>query len=175
MRCGSGLQPVTRRVWTLRGVEIPAPVDPHDQWGYPSGALEVCGDGAAFFHTDGVSQEATGGCFDQLAASDPEGFHLVIADGAGFHLPEGHERLPASGRVVTLPPSSPELNPIERLWDIVKDRICNRVWTHLHELTTASNVVLRESWSTPKLVRALFGHGWPLNQANSSSQSVLAS
>jgi DDE superfamily endonuclease len=169
-----GLQPVTRRVWTLRGVEVTAPVDPRYQWGYTYGALEVCGERAEFFHTDGVSQEATGCFFDQLAASDPGGFHLVIQDGAGFHLGEGHERLPANVRVVTLPPYSPELNPIERLWDIVKDRICNRVWTDLDELTTAINAVLREYWTTPSLVRSLIGQGWLLDQANSSTPNVLA-
>ena len=169
-----GLQPVTRRVWTLRGVEVTAPVDPRDPWGYTDGAMEVCGDGAEFLHTDGVSQEATGGFFDPLAASDPAGFHLVIQDGAGFHLPAGHARLPASVRVVTLPPSSPELNPMERRWDIVKDRICNRVWADLEELTTAINVVLQEYWTTPKWVRSLVGQGWRLDQANSSTPSVLA-
>ena len=169
-----GLQPVTRRVWTLRGVEVAAPVDPHYQWGCTCGAMEVCGDGAGFLHTGGVSQEAAGCFFDQLAASDPAGFHLVIQDGAGFHLPEGRERLPASVRVITLPPCSPELNPIERLWDIVKDRICNRVRADLDELTTALNVVLREYWSTPGLVRSLAGKGWLPDQANSSSRNVLA-
>ena len=77
-------------------------------------------------------------------------------------------------RVLTLPPYSPELNPIERLWDIVKDRICNRVWADLEELTTAINVVRREYWSTPKLVRSLVGQGWLLDQANASTPSVLA-
>jgi hypothetical protein len=43
-----GLQPVTRRVWTLRGEEIVVPVEPRDQWGYTCGALEVCGEGAEF-------------------------------------------------------------------------------------------------------------------------------
>ena len=169
-----GLQPVTRRVWTLRGVEVTAPVHPRYQWGYTYGALEVCGDGAEFFHTDGVGQEATGCFLDQLAASDPGAVHIVIQDGAGFHLDEEHERLPDNVRVITLPAYSPELNPIEKLWDIIKDRICNRVWEDLEELTTAINVVLREYWTTPKLVRSLIGQGWLHTQANSSSPRVLA-
>ena len=43
-----GLQPVTRRVWTRRGVEVVLPVEPRYQWGYTYGALEICGDGAEF-------------------------------------------------------------------------------------------------------------------------------
>lgn len=169
-----GLQPVTRRVWTLRGTEVSTPVDPHYRWGYTYGALEVCGDGAEFLHTDGVSQEASGCFLDQLAAMDPNACHIVIQDGAGFHLGESHPRLPANVGVVTLPAYSPELNPIERLWDIIKDRVCNRAWEDLGELTTAINVVLREYWETPNLVRSLIGQGWLLDQANASSPSVLA-
>jgi transposase len=169
-----GLQPVTRRVWTLRGVEVSAPVNPRYRWGYTFGALEVCGDGAEFFHTDGVSQEATGCFLDQLAASDPQAIHIVIQEGAGFHLGENHERLPANVREVTLPAYSPELNPIERLWGIIKDRICNRIWEDLQELTAAINGVLREYWKRPKLVRSLIGQGWLHTQANASSPNVLA-
>ena len=39
-----GLQPVTRRVWALRGIRAVAPVHPRYQWGYVFGALQVGGD-----------------------------------------------------------------------------------------------------------------------------------
>ena len=86
----------------------------------------------------------------------------------------GAAQLPANVRMITLPPYSPELNPVERLWDVIKDRICNRAWEDLEELTGAISVVLAESWSTPRKVRSLIGEGWLLDTANASSQSVLA-
>ena len=49
----------------------------------------------------------------------------MIGDGAGFHHREGQdgvESFAANIHVLTLPPYSPELNPIEKLWDIVKDK-----------------------------------------------------
>jgi transposase len=39
----------------------------------------------------------------------------MIRDGAGFHLRDGDERLPANLRIVTLPAYRPELNPVEGL------------------------------------------------------------
>ena len=131
------------------------------------------GDGAEFLHTDGVSQEATAAFYSQLATGDPEAIHIVIADGAGFHLPEGHELLPPNVRILTLPAYSPELNPIERLWDIIKDRICNRVWADLQSLREAINTVLHEYWANPKLVRSLVGEGLLSRETNTSSRSVL--
>jgi hypothetical protein len=124
-------------------------------------------------HTDGVSQEATAVFSEQLGAGDPEAIHIIIADGAGFHLPEGHELLPENVRIITLPAYSPELNPIEKLWDIIKDRICNRVWADLETLPEAINTVLREDWAHPKLVRSLIGEGLVSREANISSRSVL--
>lgn len=169
-----GLQPVTRRVWTRRGVEVVVPVEGRYQWGYTYGALEICGDGTEFLHTDGVSLEASRCFLEQVGRSAPEAMHIVIQDGAGFHPQEGAKELPANVRVITLPPSSPELNPVERLWDVIKDRICNRAWEDLETLTAAINEVLAEYWSTPRKVRSLIGEGWLLATANASYQSVLA-
>jgi transposase len=169
-----GLQPVTRRVWTRRGVEVVLPVEPRYQWGYTYGALEVCGDGAQFLHTDGVSLEASRCFLEQVGRSAPEAMHIVIWDGAGFHQDEGAQELPANVRVIHLPPYSPELNPVERLWDVVKDHICNRVWNDLEELMTAINKVLAEYWTTPAKVRTLIGDGWLLDVVNASYPSVLA-
>ena len=169
-----GLQPVTRRVWARRGVEVVLPVEPRPQWGYTSGALEVCGDGAEFLHTDGVSLEASRCFLEQVGGSAPEAMHLVIQDGAGFHQAEGSPQLPANVRVIRLPPYSPELNPVERLWDVGKDRICNQGWQDLDELIAAINGVLTEYWTSPAKVRTLIGDGWLLDTANASYPSVLA-
>jgi|SRR5882724_1089998 len=169
-----GLQPVTRRVWARRGVAVVLAVEPRSQWGYTYGALEVCGDGAEFLHTDGVSLEASRCFLEQIGRSAPEAMHIVIQDGAGFHQAEGAAELPANVRVIRLPPYRPELNPVERLWDVVKDRICHQVWEDLDALMSAINGVLAEYWRTPARVRALIGNGWLLETANASQPSVLA-
>lgn len=169
-----GLQPVTRRVWTRRGVEVVVPVEPRYQWGYTYGALEICGAGAEFLHTDGVSLAASRCFLEQIGRSAPEAMHLVIQDGAGFHHRPGSPELPANVRVITLPPYSPELNPVERLWDVVKDQICNRTCDQLEQLVAAIDAVLAEYWTTAAKVRSLIGQGWLLGEANASSANVLA-
>ncbi len=169
-----GLQPVTRRVWARRGVEVVAPVEPRYQWGYTYGALAIFGGGTEFLHVDGVSKEASLCFLEQIAASAPQAMHIVIQDGAGFHPRQGAPQLPANVRVITLPPYSPELNPVERLWDVVKDRICNRSWENLEALMEAINEVLAEYWSTPSKVKSLIGNGWLLQTANTSYPNVLA-
>lgn len=43
-----------------------------------------------------------------------------------------------------LPAYSPELNPMEKLWDIVKDKICSYCWETLEELEREMTKVLKE-------------------------------
>jgi transposase len=89
--------------------------------------------------------------------------------------PAGRPRFAASpsARHHTLPAYSPELNPIEKLWDIIKDRICNRIWADLEKLQAAINAVLKDYWDHPQKVRSLVGHGAVHAQTNVSSRSVL--
>ncbi|MBV9491239.1 MAG: IS630 family transposase, partial [Verrucomicrobia bacterium] len=108
-----GLQPVTRRVWALRGQRVVVPVRPGYQWGYVFGALQVGGCGqAAFLYCPSVTRHTSRLFLRQLAAREPEAIHVVLWDGAGFHPEDGAPRLPANVRLVTLPPYSPQLNPI---------------------------------------------------------------
>lgn len=168
-----GLQPVTRRVWSLRGEKPVAPNNPRCQWGYAYGALEVGGESAAeFIHAPTVDLPTSLAFLKELSASDPDSRHVVIWDGAGFHQHEGDKTLPANISLIKLPAYSPELNPIEKLWDIVKDRICNQRWKNLDALQTAITGVLKEYWTKSELVRSLVGDGWMALQVNSSNPAV---
>ena len=51
-----------------------------------------------------------------MAPRYPEERLLMILDGAGWHR-ESCLNIPASMRLVSLPPYSPELNPVEHIWD----------------------------------------------------------
>lgn len=168
-----GLKPVTRRVWTLRGREAVVPVKPAYEYGYTYGALEVCGKGdAVFMHSPTVCKDASLQFLLEVSASDPAAHHIVIWDGAGFHQRAGDPELPENLTLITLPAYSPELNPIERLWDIVKDGICNRVFAGIDEAQAAVDETLRPFWETPAKVWSLVADAWLTLQVNDSNPSV---
>ncbi len=171
---GYGLQPITRRVWSLRGTRVVVPVEPRYEWGYCCGALEVQGEGAEFFYTPTVNMGCSALFFSQIAASDSEAIHVMIWDGAGFHQQDRATEVPANVRLLKLPAYSPELNPIEKLWDIAKDAICNRAFGTIEDLETVLTDVFAQYWSDAKRVHDLIGaKGWLVAQANVSSPSVL--
>ena len=49
----------------------------------------------------------------------PRDYCAIFLDGAGWHI-AGTLRIPAHMRLVFLPPYSPELNPVEPLWDHIR-------------------------------------------------------
>lgn len=65
---------------------------------------------------------------EQIAARDPRSIHVVIYDGAGFYRRDGAADVPDNVRTVVLPAYSPELNPVEKLWVVVRGGICNQVF-----------------------------------------------
>jgi len=130
--------------------------------------------GAEFLYSPTVNLECSALFLQQLAQSDPEAVHVVIWDGAGFHQKDHNPQLPANVRLVQLPAYSPELNPIEKLWDIAKDAICNRIFATLDQLEEALTPVPAEFWREPHRVYNLIGtNGWLLAQTNTTSPSVL--
>jgi len=105
--------------------------------------------------------------------SNPAAVHVLIRGGVGFHLPDGHDDLTDNVRIVTLPPYSPELNPVEGLWDQLKDGLCNRMFASLTE-QRESIVSWLQTWrSHPRRVRSLI-QDWLLVQANASSATIIA-
>ena len=87
-----------------------------------------------FLLTETMDQAHSVAFYRTIRRGDPAALRVLIQDGAGFHLRDGAPGLPDNVRVVTLPAYSPELNPIEGLWDQIKDRLCNWVFDTLPEL-----------------------------------------
>lgn len=170
----SGLHTVARRVWGLSGVRPVVTVQQKYEWQYVYGALEVGGNNAAHcWYAPTVDLEHNKGFLAELATSDPTSIHVIIYDGAGFHHRDGHPDLPPNLRIINLPPYSPELNPVEKLWDILRDAICNRIFSTIEELQVALTAKLRTYWEDAGNVRRLLGNGWLLAQANDIGLSVL--
>jgi transposase len=58
--------------------------------------------------------------------------------------------------LLPLPPYSPELNPIERLWRALKDHLAGTLFERLHSLKDHVAQILRSY--TPATIRSLTGY-----------------
>jgi transposase len=163
-----GLHTQSRRCWALRGQRVVRAQEQRYEWEYVYGAVEVVEGGAQFRFLPSVSLELSCGFLQQIAASDPQAEHIVIWDQAGFHPRPGAAALPARMHLLPLPPYSPELNPVEGLWDQTQEVICNRHFADLDQLEEALTQALRPFWETPARVLSLVHH-WLHTQANATA------
>lgn len=68
---------------------------------------------------------------------------VLVLDGAGWHVAQAL-RVPANLTLLLLPPYSPELNPIERLWAYLKSHyLSNRVYQDYDDLFATC----RDAWN----------------------------
>jgi len=165
--CRVGLHTITRRCWSLRGQRVVVPRQQCYQWGYVYGAVEVVEGRTQFQLMPTVGLDLSDGFLEQIASSDPAAEHVVIWDGAGFHPTGATSPLPARIHVLTLPAYSPELNPVEGLWDQVKDCLCNRVFPTLDDLEDAITIALRPFYEDHRRALSLV-FDWMHTQANAS-------
>lgn len=162
-----GLLPNLRRVWTRRGLRPHKKWQSKYQWSYCYGALDIVEGEAVFVQTPTVSLDWTEVFLKQLKATFPEHEHIVVWDGAGFH-PRGDEHpcIPDGVHTIMLPPYSPELNPIEKLWDSIQDHTANKLWPSIERLDQVVGDLLKEWWEDKRRVLQLVGKNWHRLSAN---------
>ena len=94
----------------------------------------------------------------------PEDVHAaLVLDGAGWH---GAEALavPANVTLVPLPPYSPELNPVERVWLYLRERFLSlRVFADYHAIVDACCLAWNRLVADPGRLRSLCDQPWITN------------
>jgi len=168
-----GLHPLLRKMWSLVGTRVVAPVNRRFKWGYLFGALEIGGKGSEFLYTDGLCKDFDAAFIEQIASSAPEKVHVIIGDGAGFHHKQDQDNealISSNVRIITLPPYSPELNPIEKLWDVVKDTICTINWESLDQLEEKMTTTLKTLWERAEGFGSLFANSYLRSELNATNK-----
>jgi transposase len=169
-----GLHTEMRRLWSLKGQRPVVTRQIKYEWDYLYGSLDVVSGQAHFCQFPSINLEWDFEYLSDLTRVDSEAIHIVIRDQAGFHLRDGDSRLPPRVRIIDLPPYSPELNPCEQLWDIVKDDIGNRVFQTIEELRDATLPTLKRYWDDAAAVLRLIGREWILIQVNGSKKILVS-
>ena len=119
---------ITRR-WAKRGSHPSAPKDQRTKWAYIFGAIcPAKGKGAGlvmpYADTHAMNEHL------KLISTevDPGAHAVVLLDQAGWHTTP-KLNVPGSITLMKLPPRAPELNPVENMWQFIRDNwLSNRVF-----------------------------------------------
>lgn len=157
-----GQQGTLTRVWAERGSRPPAPRDRRYEWAYLFGA--VCperGVGAGlvlpFANADAMSLHLT-----EISKQVMPGAHaIVVLDGAGWHKLGGRLRVPDNVTLLPLPPYAPELNPVELIWQFLRqNQLSNRVFDGYDAIVEACCSAWNALIATPERIASIATRPW---------------
>jgi transposase len=123
-----GLKPIARRVWALRGQRPRSCGRTRYQWLYLYGFTRPRTGDTFGVLLPRVKAERMSEALTEFAAhADPDGKKVlvVLVDNAGWHRAKALA-VPPNVVLHFLPPCTPELQPTEPLWPLVRESLANR-------------------------------------------------
>lgn len=156
-----GQQGTLTRLWAPTGSRPRVVRQQQYDYAYLFGAVCPARDQAVGLVLPTVNTQAMALHLQAISAAIPEGRHgVVVIDGAGWHgeaAAAGLENL----SLLKLPPASPELNPVEQVWQQLRQRsLANRCFAGYEHIVT----VCCEAWNaftaTAEAIRQLCTRRW---------------
>jgi hypothetical protein len=157
-----GQQGTLTRLWARRGTRPRAPRDRRYAWSYIFGAIcPARGAGAAlvlpFVNADAMQRH-----LNEIGRAVARGAHaVVVLDGAGWH-GAAALRPPDNVSLLPLPPYAPELNPVENVWQYLRQNdlsllvwesyeaivdTCCKAWNKLVDQPSRITSIGQRSWA----------------------------
>jgi hypothetical protein len=156
-----GLKPVLRRVWSPKGERPVAHARPAYEWLWLFAAVHPMSGRVFWLVLPYLNAPMMQRFLDAFAREHaPAGKRLVmVLDGASAHR-AGSLRVPERLTLVSLPAYTPELNPTERLWPVVKEGVANRSFETLDEMEATVCARCQKISAAPEQVAALTNYHW---------------
>jgi transposase len=150
------------RIWAERGTRPRAPRDQRYDWAYLFGAVCPERDLGAALVLPHVDSEAMNLHLAEISRHVTAGSHaVVVLDGAGWHQTGGKLEIPQNLSLLKLPPYSPELNPVENIWQFLRqNQLSNRVFDSYDAIVDACCDAWNALTAEPGRIRSSATRAW---------------
>jgi transposase len=156
-----------RRCWAPAGVRPEVSLQVVREYEYAFAAISPQDGTLDSLVLPAVHAEAMNVFLAEVSQRHPGELILMVLDGAGWHKAK-RLQVPTSMRLLFLPPGSPRLNPVEHLWDEVREKwFANRVFDSMDAVEEQLLTALKTLEEDSPRVASLTGFDWiksiPLN------------
>lgn len=150
-----------RRVWSPRGVRPVARARPRYEWLWLYAAAHPASGRVFWLVLPYLNAALVQRFLDELARryATPGKRIVIVWDGAAAHRAKSL-RVPERLTLVRLPAYTPELNPTERLWSLVREGVANRDFDSLDELEQTVCTRCQQISLAPEQVTAVTNYRW---------------
>ena len=160
-----GLKPITRRVWWLKGCRPRSCGQTKYEWLYVYGFARPATGQTYTMILPRVNAERMAEALSAWAGhADPEGKKVlvVVLDRAGWHRAK-RLIVPANVRLHFLPACTPELQPVEPFWPLVREAVANDTFSRLTDLRRRITNRCRRLAGDWEIVKQAVGFRWAAN------------
>ena len=98
----------------------------------------------------------------EISSQVAPGAHaILILDGAGWHKTGGALVVPDNITLLPLPPYAPELNPVENVWQYLRQNaLSHLVWESYEAIVDACCNAWNDLVATPQRIRSIASRQW---------------
>ena len=136
-----GLLPVAKRRITLPGIKPIVEIDSRYESVYLYGAVEPLTGERFFLEFSDLTSECFQCFIEQFSETFAKSLNLLVLDNGRFHQAKSLA-IPDNVVLLFLPPYSPELNPIERLWQDMKVKLFTQTYKTLGDMQAKVTEIL---------------------------------
>jgi transposase len=164
-----GLIGQVRRVWAPRGVKIEQAVEHKYEWAYLNLAVNGLTGQLHWTWTENMKSESIA---PVVQGWEKEGVEVLVWDGARGHHGAAYEEIKV--KRINQPAYSPQLNPAERVFEYLRDRIEGRVHGTIAAKKEAVEAELGKLAQTPARIESLAGWEWIRKSVSRLPESNMA-
>jgi transposase len=108
-----------------------------------------------------ANTEAMNKHLDEIAKAVAPGAHaILVLDGAGWHRSQ-QLAVPDNLTLIPLPPYSPELNPVENIWEYLrKNKLANRLYETYEDIVSACCEAWNSLMAMPERIASIATRSW---------------
>ncbi|OGV19168.1 MAG: hypothetical protein A2X47_02365 [Lentisphaerae bacterium GWF2_38_69] len=155
-----GRLPVIRSAWAPPGVRPNVKAAIEREFRYVYGAISPIEGELDWMTSEAMNTENMSRFLELVKNAHPDDHILMIVDGASSHK-SAKLVVPENITLLGMPPYSPELNPVEHLWDHVREKGCaNIFFNKLDAVVQKVNAELTLLASQAVTVASMFCWPW---------------
>jgi hypothetical protein len=149
------------RIWARQGSRPRQQRDTRYEWAYLFGAVCPAQAKGAALVMPYADTEAMNAHLAEIAKSVAKGAHgVVVLDGAGWHDSKDLVR-PKNLTLITQPPHAPEVNPVENVWEYLRqNKLAARLYETYEDIVQACCDAWNNLMATPERIVSITARSW---------------
>lgn len=150
-----GLMTKQKRVLISKGIQPVCKYQHSYKWLWLWGCFSPINGESFYWETPIVSNDIFEKFLEDFAKQKPKELKIMIIDNAGFHACQ-NIKIPENVKLIRIPPYTPELNPAEKVWQWMKDRVAMKMFSSTQQLQQKITQLIHQL--KPELIKSITGY-----------------